>query len=33
MRDPEEQTEAALIVGICLLLAPILILILLLMGY
>lgn len=33
MRDPEEQTEAALIVGLCLLLAPILILILIIMGY
>ena len=33
MRDPNEQTEAALIVGLCLILAPILILILLLMGY
>lgn len=33
MRDPEEQTEAALIVGICLLLAPILFLILVILGY
>jgi hypothetical protein len=33
MRDPEEQTEAALIVGLCLLLTPLLILILLMLGY
>jgi hypothetical protein len=33
MRDPDEQTEAALIVGLCLLLAPLLILLLLLLGY
>jgi hypothetical protein len=33
MRDPNEQTEAALIVGLCLILTPLLILILLLMGY
>jgi|TARA_R100000479_G_scaffold174939_1_gene124592 hypothetical protein len=33
MRDPNEQTEAALIVGLCLILTPLLILVLLLMGY
>ena len=33
MRDPNEQTEAALVVGLCLILTPLLILILLLMGY
>lgn len=33
MRDPEEQTEAALLVGFCLIAAPILFLILLLLGY
>ena len=33
MRDPEEQTEAALIVGLCILLTPRLILILLMLGY
>ena len=32
-RTPEEETEAAFIVGLCLIAAPILILILLLMGY
>jgi hypothetical protein len=33
MRDPKEQTEAALIVGLCLILTPLLILLLLLLGY
>ena len=33
MRDPNEQTEEALIVGLCLILTPLLILVLLLMGY
>jgi len=33
MRDPDEQTEAALIVGFCLLLAPLVFIALLLLGY